>query len=252
MKTLSGAIFLAIVAVVIGTMINCTSVQPLMVSNLRCEYLENPAGMDQPQPRFSWEILSSERGVLQSAYRIFVSDDPETIRAGHGNIWDSGKIQSDQMANVVYSGPQLQSDKTYYWNVNIWNQKGEQSSFSKPVTFHTGFFNPSDWEAKWISSGDTSIATPLFRKEFNPGNNIKEAWLYITAAGFYEAYLNGKKVGDHVLDPSITDYRKRVLYSTYDVETTSGRLQCDGGNPWKRRFSPQKDRWKILLVKRRD
>lgn len=226
MKSASGAIFLALAVIVIGTLINCTSNQPLMVTNLRIEYLENPTGMDKPQPRFSWEILSSERGTLQSAYRILISDDPEALRSGHANIWDSGKILSDQIANVVYTGPQFQSDKTYYWNVNIWNQKGEQSVFTKAVTFHTGFFNPTDWEAKWISAGDTNLATPLFRKEFNPGKEIKEAWLYITAAGFYEAYLNGKKVGDHVLDPSMTDYRKRVLYSTYDV---SKQLQ-EGSN----------------------
>lgn len=196
---------------------NCTGHQSLMVSNLRCEYLVNPMGMDQPQPRFSWEIVSKERSVVQSTYRIFISDDPEILRTGHGDIWDSGKIDSNQSVNIEYTGPQLQSDKTYYWNVNIWTQKGQQNVWTKPAVFHTGFFNPSDWKASWITAIDSSVSAPLFRKKFEAEKPVKEAFLYITAAGFYEAYLNGKKVGDHVLDPGITDYRKRVLYATYDV-----------------------------------
>jgi len=217
MKKIFGIFLIAISLLFLGMTINCTSNQSLMVSNLRCEYLVDPLGMDKPNPRFSWEILSGERAIVQSAYRVFISDDPEDIRTGNGNIWDSGKIISDQSVNIEYTGPQLQSDKTYYWNVNIWTQKGEQSVWSKPSKFHTGFLNPSDWKASWISATDSSVSAPLFRKGFASNKTIKEAFLYITAAGYYEAYLNGAKIGDHVLDPSVTDYRKRILYATYDV-----------------------------------
>ena len=206
-----------VLCVITGIMINCTSNQPLMVKNLRCEYLQNPLGMDKPVPRFSWYVMSNQRGTLQSAYKIMVSDNKEELSKGTGNIWDSGKITSDRSANLEYSGIPLQSDKTYFWNVIVWNQKGEQSPASKPAMFHTGFLNSTDWEAKWIAAGDTTLCAPLFRKEIDIEKPIKEAYVYITAAGFYELTLNGKKVGDHVMDPSVTDYRKRVLYATYDV-----------------------------------
>ncbi len=217
MKTVSGIYIIVFSFIFSGIIINCTSNHPLIVTNLKCEYLENPLGMDKPQPRFSWEILSNERATVQSSYRIFISDNYEDVRRGHGKVWDSGKINSDLSANRKYTGHALQSDKTYYWNVNIWTQKGKQSVWSKPAEFHTGFFSPSDWQAKWISAGDSSISAPLFRKEFGSDKSVKEAFLHITAAGYYEAYLNGTKIGDHVLDPSITDYRKRILYVTHDV-----------------------------------
>ena len=117
--------------------ISCTGNHLLMVSNLRCEYLENPLGMDKIQPRFSWYISSNQRGTIQSAYRIIVVDTPEAISKGNGNIWDSGKISSDQSTNLEYKGSPLQSDKTYYWNVIVWDQKGEQSSETKAALFHT-------------------------------------------------------------------------------------------------------------------
>jgi alpha-L-rhamnosidase len=191
--------------------------QPLTVNNLRCEYLQNPLGMDKPQPRFSWYLSGNQRGIMQSAYRILVSDNQGDLVKGIGKTWDSGKISSDQSANIEYNGSPLQSDKTYYWSVTAWNQKGETSTGDKPAMFHTGLMKANDWEAKWIAAGDTNLCAPLFRKEIIIDKPIREAFIYITAAGFYELSLNGNKVGDHVMDPSVTDYRKRVLYATYDV-----------------------------------
>jgi len=208
---------IVILSLFTGMIMSCTGNQRLMVTKLKCEYLENPLGMDKPLPRFSWNISSDQRGVIQSAYRILVSDSPVELSSGTGKIWDTGKITSDQSTNIEYNGTPLESDKTYYWNVIVWNQKGEQSSENKPGIFHTGLLHPSDWEAKWIAAGDTALSAPLLRKEFKLGKMIKQAFVYVTAAGYYELSLNGKKVGDHVMDPSITDYRKRILYATYDV-----------------------------------
>jgi alpha-L-rhamnosidase len=197
--------------------ISCSDKNELKVTNLRCEYLENPLGMDVAQPRFCWNIVSSKRAVTQSAYRIIVTDDLDLIKNESGNIWDSEKIPSAQMANIVYRGKPLQSDKTYYWSVEIWNGKGEKSSWGKTAFFHTGLFDPADWNASWIASPDTNMEAPLFRKDFKIEKKIEKAFAYVTAAGFYELYINEKKTGDHLLDPEITDYSKRVLYSTYDI-----------------------------------
>lgn len=209
--------WMVMLCVFTSMMISCAESQPSKVSNLRCEYLQNPLGMDKAQPRFSWYISGDQRGVMQSAYRILVSDNSEDLAREIGKTWDSGKISSDQSANLEFNGMPLLSDKTYYWSVTAWNQKGEQISGGKPAMFHTGLMRPNDWEAKWIAAGDTNLSAPLFRKEIAIDKPIKEAFIFITAAGFYELSLNGKKVGDHVMDPSITDYRKRVLYATYDV-----------------------------------
>lgn len=200
-----------------GLLFNCAGGQKLAVTNLQCEYLENPLGIDMPQPRLSWTISSSLRGVSQSAYRILVADNRVSLRDQDGNVWDSGKVSSAQSGNVAYDGEQLQSGTTYFWKVRIWNQDGEQSSWSETATFHTGLLHPSDWEAEWIAAGDTSLQAPLLRTEFAVDKRVESAHAYVTGVGYYELYLNGEKVGDHVLDPGMTNYQKRVLYATYDV-----------------------------------
>ncbi len=198
-------------------MSSCNSNKLLEVKHLQCEYLENPVGIDIQQPRFSWNISSDHRGVSQSAFRVLVADNKKEIQNETGNIWDSGKIPSDQSVNIVYKGSPLKSDQTYYWSVRVWNQDGEQSAWSEPASFHTGLSGSSDWKAKWIIASDTLLSAPLLRKEFEVEKSVKQAFAYISAAGFYELELNGAKVGDHVLDPSITDYRKRLHYVTYDI-----------------------------------
>lgn len=212
MKTITYFIILAFIA------ISCSSSEKeITISNLRCEYVENPLGMDVVSPRFSWNLISEKRGVIQSAYRILVSDDPSNLDNENGNIWDSGKQTSDVNVNIAFDGTPLMTGTTYYWSVSSWDQDGNQSPWSEPAFFHTGMFNKDDWRAGWITTGDTSLAAPLLRKDFSVEKSIRKAFAYVSALGYYEMYLNGRKVGDHVLDPGMTDYNKRILYSTYDV-----------------------------------
>jgi len=219
MKTgLKSSIFIfCFLPLIVSIMVGCSADKKLSVTNLRCEYLENPLGMDVPQPRFSWIITSNLRDVSQSAYRVLVADSKQALKRGTGNIWDSGKVPSDRSVNIIFQGTALKSDETYYWNVCIWNQDGKQSPWSEPAFFHTGLFEPSDWKAEWITAADTLLESPLLRKKFEITKPIKQAFVYISAAGFYELMLNGEKVGDHLLDPGITDYRKTLHYATYDI-----------------------------------
>lgn len=189
----------------------------LAVSNLKCEYLNNPLGIDVQQPRFSWKILSKQRGISQSAYQILVADNEDDLKKGNGNQWDSEKIASDQTTNIDFSGLQLQSNKNYYWLVKVWSNNNRKPTSSDLAFFHTGLLNNSDWKAKWITTKDINNESPILRKEFELNKLVKHAYAFVTACGYYELHLNGKKVGDHVLDPGITDYRKTILYSTYDV-----------------------------------
>ncbi len=190
----------------------------LQVKDLRTEYLKNPKGIDMPQPRFSWAISSGRRDVMQGAYQIMVSGSMNDISGGKADMWNSQKVNSDRSVNVPYNGKEFKSDMTYYWKVKVWDQDGDESGWSKINFFHTGLLKKSDWQGEWIGAKDTSISAPLLRKEFQVKKEIKNAYVFIAGLGYYELYLNGEKVGDHVLDPGTSDYNKRALYVTYDVK----------------------------------
>lgn len=196
----------------------------LSVTDLRCEYLQNPLGIDMPHPRFSWEMTSSRRGVTQSAYRILVASSPDNLQIDSADLWDSGKQSSDDAVNIPYEGENLESGTAYYWKVRIWDQAGDATRWSEVASFHTGLLTASDWTGQWIAAGDTSISAPLLRKGFQVDKRVQQATAYVTGLGNYEFYLNGKKVSADLLIPAMTDFSKRVLYNTYDVtdQVTSG------------------------------
>lgn len=179
--------------------------------NLLCEYTVDPLGIDITHPRFSWILNHSERGQSQSAYQVLVAINREHLEADNADMWDSRKVESDKSVNVVYEGKGLESGRTYYWKVRIWDKDGKVSPWSKTATFEMGLLKPDDWKGKWIKGGN------LLRKEFTVGKDIERARAYICGLGYYELRINGEKVGDHVLDPGWTDYDKRSLYVTYDV-----------------------------------
>lgn len=195
------------------------------VQHLRTEYLKNPLGIDVLSPRFTWRMESKGRGVQQKAYRILVATSPKLLSIGKADVWDSKKIYSGKSINIEYGGKPLKSNQTYYWEVRLWNNKNT-SIQSKLGMFHTGLLSLSDWHGAWICAGDTTISAPLLRKDFSLKKEIKQATAFVTGVGFYELYVNGEKVGDHVLDPGITNYRKRTLYACYDV---TNQMQ-KGGN----------------------
>ncbi len=218
----------------------------LQLSALKTEYLENPLGIDVTHPRFSWTLVSKERNQSQSAYEIILSDDLKEINAGKGKLWTTGKVISSQTLHIEYGGKALYSVTRYYWRVKVYDQDGNASSWSEPAWFETAMLQASDWTASWINDGSTNPAKdedyykpdrmPLLRKTFNASKKIATARLYISGLGYYEAWLNGKRIGDHVLDPGFTTYRKQVAYSIYDVTSllNSGEnvLGVMLGNGW--------------------
>ena len=202
-------------------------VSPVEITNLRCEYLRDPYGIDNPEPRFSWELVSLQRGKMQQYYRIIVSEDSATLKDDVGEMWDSGKKKSGATNQITYNGKLLTSGNVYYWKVKIWDEHNNESGWSAIGHWSMGLLHKNDWKAKWIGSEPVLQATeqdrhiippsPLLRKEFKVTKKIKSAFLYATALGVYEVYLNGSKVGDQVLAPEWTDYFTRVQYQTYDV-----------------------------------
>lgn len=195
------------------------------IVQLKTDRQSTPLGFDNPKPEFSWILLSDDRGVTQSAYEILVSNDLKNIDSG--NCWKSGKINSNRTFGVNYEGKTLQSFTMYFWKVRIWNQNGEASAWSEPSWFETSMMKTSDWKAKWISNQRPlpekdedfykETPNPLLRIEINLKKEVKSARLYIAGLGYSVAYLNGHRVGDHMLDMPWTQFGKQVMYNTFDV-----------------------------------
>lgn len=200
---------------------------PLSPERLTCEYITNPLGLDVQKPRFSWTLISAERNAAQTAYELVVSAGLTGVDRGKKTIWETKKVWSSQSLHIEYSGKPLRPFTRYYWRVRVWDKSGNASAWSEPAHFETAMLQPGDWKAQWISDGSAQFTDdkdfygddpmPLFRKEFDAPKQIASARLYISGLGYYEAFLNGKKVGDHLLDPGFTTVKKQVLYITYDV-----------------------------------
>lgn len=193
----------------------------LEVGQLTTNYKHNPIGTDVLQPRFSWKLTASERNVMQKAYELRVSASDKDILNGKNLIWQTGKVNSDQSAHIVYKGTELRSKQRYYWQVRIWDNHGKPSSWSEVNFWEMGLLSPNDWTAKWIQTANDTEGkvgpAPMFGLAFDMIKPVKNARLYITAHGLYEAKLNGKKIGEHYFTPGWTSYHKRLQYQTYDV-----------------------------------
>ncbi|MGN0002500.1 MAG: family 78 glycoside hydrolase catalytic domain [Sphingobacterium composti] len=185
--------------------------------DLRCEHLINPLGIDNPQPRFSWKLNDDRKGAIQQAYQILVSEDSISLEQNKKLYWDTGKMFKSDIL-ITYTGKVLVPQKRYYWKVIAWDKDGKTNS-SSIARFETGMMGLNSWKGSWISDHhDIHYKhAPYFRKEFNTTKKIKSARAYIAVAGLYELSINGKRVGDHFLDPMYTRFDRRTLYVTHDV-----------------------------------
>jgi len=144
------------------------------VANPRTEYKADPIGIDVAQPRLSWEILSSERDVWQSAYQIWAADTVEKLKTGDNLLWDSGEILSDQSNQIIYEGPALNSGNRVYWQVRIRDNQNHLSPWSETAYWEMGLLDTSDWQASWIEPNIIEDITqsqpcPLLRKMVDAG-----------------------------------------------------------------------------------
>jgi alpha-L-rhamnosidase len=165
-----------------------------------------------------WVIHSDRRAERQTAYQVLAASTEEKLQTGEADLWDSGKIASDQSTQVAYQGSTLASRQRCYWKVRIWDRDGRPTPYSAPASWEIGLLSPKDWRAEWVGyTGGWTGRALYFRTDISIPKPIRRARAYIAGLGYYELRVNGSKVGDHVLDPGQTDYRKRVLYATYDV-----------------------------------
>ena len=189
-------------------------------SALKCEYLVNPIGIDNASPRLSWQMLDHRKGAVQQAYRILVGTDSIQLINKTGIVWDSGKVLAATNL-ITYKGAALRPFTKYYWQLVLWDKEGKPLQ-TAIANFEMGMMGMENWKGTWISDRNdmNTKPAPYFRKVFNPAKQIKSARAYIAAAGLYELYLNGKKVGDHRLDPMYTRFDRRNLYVSYDVTSS--------------------------------
>ncbi|MDR1173014.1 MAG: glycoside hydrolase family 78 protein [Bacteroidales bacterium] len=205
----------------------CSEQSVIHVADLRCELLTDPQGIDNAAPCLSWEITGDERGIQQTAYRVLVASSLEKLNAGEGDLWDSQTVKSNASANVPYGGKKLESRTVCYWKVKVTANRGS-SDWSQPASWSMGLLDPSEWQAKWtgldksfksdaVDQRNTRLAARYFRKEFDAAQKPVKATVYVSGLGLYKLYINGKRIGDHELAPTPTDYSKSVRYNTFDV-----------------------------------
>ncbi len=197
------------------------------VEHLRCEYQVDPIGIDEVHPRLSWRLTSSSRGAKQTAYQILVASTLDRLKAGKGDLWDSGKVASDASIQIAYVGKTLISRQRCFWKVQVWDGIGESGRWSPDGMWTMGLLSKADWHGSWIKQrskpvtfeddqfGD--IPAPLFCRQFRIEKPVASAILTMAGLGYFEPHLNGVKVGDHQLDPGWTDFAKRISYQTFDV-----------------------------------
>ena len=194
-----------------------TFAQSTQVTGLKCEYLTNPIGIDATSPRFIWQLKDGRLGAIQSAYQIFIGTDSLEVKSEKGNVWQTAKINSP-INLLTYQGKALQPFTKYYWRVRLWDKDGKTIN-SSIASFETGMMGIQNWKGTWISDDNDIHIKPAayYRKTFQPKKQIKSARAYIAVAGLYELYINGKKIGDHRLDPMYTRFDRRNLYVSYDI-----------------------------------
>ncbi|MBD2846452.1 family 78 glycoside hydrolase catalytic domain [Paenibacillus sp. IB182496] len=191
----------------------------LTVKALTCDYRSELLGTDASTPKLSWKLESDRRGTMQGAYRIRVTraDDPSAA----GPLWDSGKVTSSQSLHIPYAGPPLEPRTRYAYEVKAWDEQGEESPWSASQWWETALLG-EPWRAVWITPDPERIdpqGEPAFllRRGFELKGPVWRARLYATAAGVYEAYVNGRRVGEEWMSPGWTSYNKRHQYQTYEV-----------------------------------
>lgn len=148
---------------------------------LRCEFRENPSGIDVPKPRLSWKFKDSEiRGQGQSAYQILLASSEELLKQDKGDLWDSGKMVTDQSIAVRYAGATLASENRYWWKVRVYDKSGQPSAWSGAAMLMTGKMRSDDWRGKWIGADFAPRETRVTLGFAAEGNRAdEEQWVQV-------------------------------------------------------------------------
>lgn len=202
------------------TVLSCKKSSALVITDLKCEYRANPLGIDNAYPRLSWKLVDENktRGQKQRAYQILVSSSLSNLNNNIADLWDSGKVETDQSANNTYAGENLESANQYFWKVKIWDVYGHESSWSETANFSMGLLKQEDWMGEWIYKNDQNKKDHnWYRRNFSLDATPTSGFIYVASFGYHEVYVNGKKVSDGVMNPVASFMKKRLPYLTYDI-----------------------------------
>ncbi|NDV83280.1 family 78 glycoside hydrolase catalytic domain [Bacteroides sp. 51] len=224
---------------------------------LRVEQLTQPIGIDTETPRLSWRLTSGQQNVMQTAYHILVASSPELLAKNEGDLWDSGKVNSDASHLIPYAGTPMQSNLRCYWKVKSYTTKGE-TAWSEPAEWIMGLLGETHWRGQWIGmdapapwDSETQwsrLSARYLRTEFKLAKEIKQATVHISGLGMYELFINGNRVGEQVLAPAPTDYRKTVLYNTFDVTSLLSTENAIGVTLGTGRFYTMRQNYKPYKI----
>lgn len=220
----------ALCALLCSSALSAALAANLQILDLRCEYVREPLGVDLETPRLFWRLDSTRPGTQQSAYQILAASSPKLIAQEKPDLWDSGKVRSDDTVQIAYAGKPLRSAQCVFWKVRAWDENDKASSWSQTASWTMGVLKETDWQAQWIGevasrSPDPQIAksesqTILLRKAFAVKTGLRRALVFVCGLGCYEMSLNGSKVGDALFPPGWTKYDKTCLYDTYEITSS--------------------------------
>ncbi|MBP7933380.1 MAG: family 78 glycoside hydrolase catalytic domain [Phycisphaerae bacterium] len=278
MSAISRGVLLSLAMVMIMSLVsdfvNAAADAPLAVQRLRCEYLVNPLGIDVACPRLSWVPRSDQRGQRQTAYQVLAASSADELAADKGDLWDTGKVVSDQSAQVVYGGRVLASGQRAWWKVRLWDAGDRPSAWSEPAFWEMGLLNVDDWKGQWLSAqyDRDQVAAPFvleemrwiwlakedfkrapkdrprfFRRSFElpAGRTVLKARLILAVSNRYELAVNDQVVKKDnglwqldLLDVTrhLTDGRNVLALTAFSEEKPAGvigqlRVEFDGGEP---------------------
>src|SRR5579872_1737551 len=187
--------------------------------HLRCEYLLDPIGLGETAPLLSWQLEADRNGARQTAYEIRTAENRLDLGKGQRLLWDTGKVASSETAQIAYRGAELRSFARCVWQVRCWDEQNRAGPWSASASWEMGILGQDQWRGQWIAAtADTDYhPAPFLRRTLRIAKPIASARMYICGLGYYELHCNGKRVGDHRLDPGYTRYDRRDLYVTYDM-----------------------------------
>ncbi len=212
--------------------------QRLQVHDLHCEYRPSKLGVESQQPVLGWQLTSGLSDVVQQYYKVLVATDSNWLKKNKGDQWNSGKVFSSASFQLKYGGKRLEAGKTYFWRVEVWSNKGDRA-VSAIARWQMGLPSKADWRnAQWVgydtlpaenkiipaehgkgklALGNKRNVLPLLRKTFPVSKKLLRATAFVAGLGQFEMYVNGKRTGDHFLDPGWTRYDKEALYIPFDI-----------------------------------
>lgn len=224
--------------------------------DLRCEFSIDPLGIDCQRPRLSWKLPGSARCRRQTACRILVADSRECLAEDNGSVWDSGRTETDQCHLLEYEGKVLGPMTCYYWKVMAWDEEEQAGPWSSVARWEMGVLSPEGWaageqRAEWVvdprAPAEEGQCAAIFQKTVELSEGLCCARAYVCGLGYYELSINGKRVGDRVLDPAQTDYEKVALYATYDITNNLRRgdntIEILVGDGWYNQCVPDDGRF---------